>query len=75
MDPTAILRRTYISSPVTRIHQLSKENKMTSDNLAVVFAPTLMRSDYTDVAVVMDFGIQKKLVSCLIRNCNSLFCT
>ena len=51
---------------------------MHADNLAVVFAPTIMRNDEINneqsTTSLNDIVIQKKLVSYLIKNVYDLFC-
>ena len=51
---------------------------MHADNLAVVFAPTIMRNDEISneqsTTSLNDIVIQKKLVSYLIKNVYDLFC-
>ena len=45
---------------------------MQSSNLAVVFAPTIMRSAEDD-DLLSQLPLQKKLVELLINKCNILF--
>jgi len=47
-------------------------NKMTADNLAVVFAPTLMRSN-NELCAFADLSQQRKLVEFLVLNYHEIF--
>jgi len=47
-------------------------NRMTADNLAVVFAPTLMRSN-NEMFAFADLSQQRKLVEFLIINYHEIF--
>lgn len=46
---------------------------MQSSNLAVVFAPTIMRSPSVDDLLLKDIPLQKKLVEFMIDNYTDLF--
>ena len=46
---------------------------MQSSNLAVVFAPTIMRSAEDDEDLLSQLPLQKKLVELLINKCHILF--
>ena len=50
-----------------------QDNKMTAYNLAVVFAPTLMRSPTEEVTLVKDLPMQKHFVEYVIRKHDILF--
>ena len=56
-----------------RVDSHSSENKMSARNLAVVFAPTLMRAPSEDKILVQDLPIQKYFVECMILKHNVLF--
>lgn len=56
-----------------RVAKFSDTNKMLASNLAVVFAPTIMRSPNSDSFVLADLPLQKKLVEFIINNCSCLF--
>ncbi len=51
-----------------RVVEFSHMNKMQSSNLAVVFAPTIMRSPNTENLLLADIPIQKRVVEFLINN-------
>lgn len=56
-----------------RVVQKSSQNKMTPHNLAVVFAPTLMRAPSDNFTIVKDFSLQKHFVECVILKHALLF--
>ena len=55
-----------------RVADQHETNKMTADNLAVVFAPTLMRSN-NELCAFADLSQQRKLVEFLILNYHEIF--
>ena len=55
-----------------RVADLHETNKMTADNLAVVFAPTLMKS-IDEQCAFADLSQQRKLVEFLILNYHEIF--
>ncbi len=48
-------------------------NKMTAYNLAVVFAPTLMRSPANELALIKDFPLQRQFIEYVILYHHKLF--
>ena len=56
-----------------RVDSHSSDNKMSARNLAVVFAPTLMRAPSEDKILVQDLPIQKYFVECVILKHDLLF--
>ncbi len=56
-----------------RVADFSDVNKMKSSNLAVVFAPTIMRSPNVENLLLKDIPLQKKLVEFMIDNYSLLF--
>ena len=59
-------------STFSRVADQHEVNKMTADNLAVVFAPTLMRSN-NELSAFADLSQQRKLVEFLILNYHEIF--
>ena len=64
---------TSLFYPLCSIQLLQEDNKMTASNLAVVFAPTMMRSADNDLAFMKDLPQQTKLVEALILNSDTIF--
>lgn len=59
---------------VTRVTEHKAKNMMTSENLAIVFAPTLMRSPDSDPMLnLMSVGAEQKSVELLISCARELF--
>ena len=56
-----------------RIHLLSAHNKMTAQNLSVVFAPTLMRAPDGSSSLIMDLPIQRNFIEYLIVKNETIF--
>lgn len=57
-----------------RVQELSKENRMDATNLAVVFAPSIMRSPYgSGIMAIQKLPEQKKVIELLISQCNTFF--
>ena len=63
----------FLFSPLCSIQLLQEDNKMTASNLAVVFAPTMMRSADNNLAFMKDLPQQTKLVETLILNSDAIF--
>lgn len=64
----------YLAQHLHKVEANSAVNKMSSNNLATVFAPTLMRAPSSDdPALVKDFPLQKLFVECLITRAPVLF--
>ena len=68
-----------MSHLVSHLHQLSQFSSftgMTSCNLAIVWAPNILRSlhqDFFSVESIRDIGDQAKVVECFIDNYEELF--
>ena len=56
-----------------RVADFCDVNKMKSSNLAVVFAPTIMRSPNVEDLLLKDIPLQKKIVEFMIDNYSLLF--
>lgn len=63
----------YLAQHLHRIEQQSAENKMSASNLAVVFAPTLMRPPSEDLTLFKDFCVQRHFVEYIILKHDVLF--
>ena len=63
----------YLLHHLSRVAENSDLNKMESSNLAVVFAPTIMRSAEGDDDLLSQLPLQKKLVELLINKCHIIF--
>lgn len=60
--------------PLPRVIQSEKENLMSSENLGIVFGPTLMRSPDLDAMTALnDIRYQRLVVEMLITNEDVLF--
>lgn len=58
----------------SRVTQLEKENLMSSENLGIVFGPTLMRAPELDAMTALnDIRYQRLVVEALITNEDVLF--
>jgi len=58
----------------SRVTESKAKNMMTSENLAIVFAPTLMRSPDSDPMLnLMSVGTEQKSVELLISQAKELF--
>ena len=64
---------TSLSPFFFRIHLKASENKMNAQNLAVVFAPTLMKSPCEDGSLIHDLPLQRNLIEYLILFHDSIF--
>ncbi|XP_065882787.1 N-chimaerin-like isoform X2 [Dysidea avara] len=62
----------YVMKHLHRVAEQHDTNRMTADNLAVIFAPTLMRSE-NDMFAFADLSQQRKLVEFLIINYHDIF--
>ena len=56
-----------------RVESYSSDNRMSARNLAVVFAPTLMRAPSHEKILVHDLPMQKYFVECIILKHDVLF--
>lgn len=57
-----------------RVQEQSKKNRMDATNLAVVFAPSIMRSPYgSGIQAVQKLPEQKKVIELLISQCTNFF--
>lgn len=75
MPSAAVAKLFYISvlSP-SRVTQYEKENLMSSENLGIVFGPTLMRAPELDAMTALnDIRYQRLVVETLITNEDVLF--
>lgn len=66
----------HIFSPLhfSRVTQYEKENLMSSENLGIVFGPTLMRAPELDAMTALnDIRYQRLVVETLITNEDVLF--
>ena len=63
----------YLGQHLERVVHNSSRNKMTPHNLAVVFAPTLMRAPSDNMTIIKDFSLQKHFVECVILKHGVLF--
>ena len=57
---------------VYRVNAHSESNKMTASNLAVVFAPTIMRSPH-ESDEIQDLPSQRKIIEILIKHTPEIF--
>lgn len=65
---------TYTWSWFFRVTECRSKNMMTSENLAIVFGPTLMRSPDSDPMLnLMSVGAEQKSVELLISQARDLF--
>lgn len=55
-----------------RVVERERENKMTSLNVAVVFAPTIMRPESV-TREMTDTGAKNQAVQFLVENCHGVF--
>ena len=62
----------FLVAHLCRVAKQSPVNKMTPSNLAIVFAPGLVRSQ-DEVAALRDFRLQCEIVEDLINNFGALF--
>lgn len=63
-----------VSFPAFRVTQKEKENLMSSENLGIVFGPTLMRAPELDAMTALnDIRYQRLVVETLITNEDMLF--
>jgi len=62
----------FLVAHLCRVAKQSSVNKMTPSNLAIVFAPGLVRSQ-DEVAALRDFRLQCEVVEDLINNFGALF--
>ena len=62
-------------SPLYRLKQLKAKNKMNTENLSIVFGPTMLRApnDQSVIDNLYMLQFQKKLVELLIENPDYLF--
>ena len=72
------VERHYLHSQLTlyhfRVTEHRKENRMDATNLAVVFAPSIMRSPYgSGIMAVQKLPEQKKAIELLISQCSIFF--
>ncbi|TPP67861.1 Rho GTPase-activating protein 26 [Fasciola gigantica] len=58
---------------LAKVASYSTRNNMTSSNLAIVFAPSLMRSQEESVAAIMNTKFSSTAVELMIDNCITLF--
>ncbi|VDP84285.1 unnamed protein product, partial [Echinostoma caproni] len=58
---------------LAKVASHSARNNMTSSNLAIVFAPSLMRSREESVAAIMNTKFSSTAVELMIDNCDTLF--
>ncbi|KAA0183784.1 Rho GTPase-activating protein 26 [Fasciolopsis buskii] len=58
---------------LAKVASCSTRNNMTSSNLAIVFAPSLMRSQEESVAAIMNTKFSSTAVELMIDNCSTLF--
>ncbi|XP_078488498.1 rho GTPase-activating protein 45 isoform X2 [Ciona intestinalis] len=69
----------YIISHLTRIASQSHDNKMTANNLAIVFGPTLLRPQLTDgnesLKTLIDMPYQSRIVELLLIHKDAIFGT
>uniref|UniRef100_A0A669B5Y2 Chimaerin n=1 Tax=Oreochromis niloticus TaxID=8128 RepID=A0A669B5Y2_ORENI len=64
----------YLMGHLKRVTQYEKENLMTSENLGIVFGPTLMRAPELDAMTALnDIRYQRLVVESLITNEDVLF--
>uniref|UniRef100_F6YXW3 Rho-GAP domain-containing protein n=1 Tax=Ciona intestinalis TaxID=7719 RepID=F6YXW3_CIOIN len=67
----------YIISHLTRIASQSHDNKMTANNLAIVFGPTLLRPQLTDgnesLKTLIDMPYQSRIVELLLIHKDAIF--
>ncbi|XP_020510862.1 N-chimaerin [Labrus bergylta] len=64
----------YLMAHLKRVIQAEKENLMTSENLGIVFGPTLMRAPELDAMTALnDIRYQRLVVETLITNEDVLF--
>ncbi|XP_060569003.1 N-chimaerin-like [Ruditapes philippinarum] len=64
----------YLINHLVRVTEQKSKNMMTSENLAIVFAPTLMRSPDSDPMLsLMSVGAEQKSVELLISQNKELF--
>ncbi len=57
---------------LSRVVEREKENKMTSLNIAVVFAPTIMRPESV-TREMTDTQLKNQAVQFLVENCHNVF--
>ena len=62
----------YLLRHLRRVADQSAANKMTAPNLAIVFAPGLVRSE-EDSASLRDFQVQCDVAVGLLRHCHAIF--
>ncbi|KAL4228547.1 N-chimaerin [Mactra antiquata] len=64
----------YLISHLVRVTENKSKNMMTSENLAIVFAPTLMRSPDSDPMLsLMSVGAEQQSIEILISHSKELF--
>ncbi|XP_053958607.1 GTPase-activating protein CdGAPr isoform X1 [Anastrepha ludens] len=66
----------YLAEHLNRISQHSARTSMTDKNLAIVWAPNLLRSPALEsggVAALRGVGVQAVVTEYLIRNCHNIF--
>lgn len=62
----------YLMRHLTRVVQQEKQNLMTSLNIAVVFAPTIMRPESLN-RELSDTKMKNEAVTWMVENCDGLF--